>query len=444
MGRANIEKRNLWYALTKIICKFWHNCVYYRKVISLGKENINYKENLIFAPNHQNALMDALALLFTLDGQPVFLARADIFKKKFIASILYFLKILPVFRIRDGFGSLKENGEIFNKTIDVISNKNGLVILPEGNHAGFRRLRQLKKGIFRIAFQADEATGHSLPLRIVPVGLEYSHYQRYRQVLTVVYGQPIDIAEYRELYYEKPEIALNAFRERLACEIKKLIVHIESEDDYEAINELRSIINEPYVDYDSNNRPKLIRDRELIDKLNNCKECNPQLYRTICNKSLYVANMAKQLKLGYRELHQKSHSILWAILGIISMVITLPISVVGAIFDLILFGIPYRLTRKIKDPQFRSSVKYGVVLVLGTFLSLLTLTLLLVFVRPFWLAISIFFALPIMGQLAWLLYEWFQKIVATIRIRIFKAQKNSNYIQLINNFNDLNTLVNQL
>ena len=88
----------------------------------------------------------------------VFLARADIFKKKFIAAILYFLKILPVYRIRDGFSSLKGNDEIFTKTIDVLKNKNGLVILPEGDHSGFRRLRQLKKGICRVAFQSDEAT----------------------------------------------------------------------------------------------------------------------------------------------------------------------------------------------------------------------------------------------------------------------------------------------
>ena len=57
--------------------------------------------------------MDALAVLFTHNGQPVFLARADIFKKKMIAAILYFLKILPVYRIRDGFSSLKANDEIF-------------------------------------------------------------------------------------------------------------------------------------------------------------------------------------------------------------------------------------------------------------------------------------------------------------------------------------------
>src|ERR1035437_8832274 len=136
MGKKNIEKYSARYALLKSVAGFWHNKVFYRKVIILGRENINPEHHLIFAPNHQNALMDALAVLFTQEGQLIFLARADIFKKRIIAAILYFLKILPVYRIRDGFRSLKGNDEIFTKTLDVLKSKKGLVILPEGDHLG--------------------------------------------------------------------------------------------------------------------------------------------------------------------------------------------------------------------------------------------------------------------------------------------------------------------
>ena len=149
---------------------------------------------------------------------------------------------------RDGFSALKANDEIFLKTIDVLKNKNGLVILPEGDHAGFRRLRQLKKGICRVAFQADEATGFKLKIKIIPVGVEYSNYTRFRQVLTVVYGKPIEVSEFHQLYKESPERALNELRNKISAEMKKVMVHIESEDDYEAIDELRSIINGRYSD----------------------------------------------------------------------------------------------------------------------------------------------------------------------------------------------------
>ncbi|HRW85612.1 MAG TPA: 1-acyl-sn-glycerol-3-phosphate acyltransferase, partial [Bacteroidales bacterium] len=147
MGKENIEKYSRGYALLKMMFGFWHNNVFYRRVIVLGRDNIDPGRHNIFAPNHQNALMDALAVLFTHKGQPIFLTRADVFKNSFIAKILYYFKMLPVYRIRDGFRSVTGNDVIFDKTIDVIRNRNGLVILPEGNHAGFRRLRQLKKGI---------------------------------------------------------------------------------------------------------------------------------------------------------------------------------------------------------------------------------------------------------------------------------------------------------
>ena len=108
MGKENIEKYSAFYAIVKSVANFWHNKVFYRKVIIVGRENINPEDHLIYAPNHQNALMDALAVLFTQKGQLVFLARADIFKRNFLASILYFLKILPVYRIRDGYQRCKE------------------------------------------------------------------------------------------------------------------------------------------------------------------------------------------------------------------------------------------------------------------------------------------------------------------------------------------------
>ena len=295
MGKENIEKYSARYALLKSVAGFWHNNVFYRKVIVLGSENIKPDDHVIFAPNHQNALMDALAVLFTHKGQPIFLARADIFKRKTIAAVLYFLKILPVYRIRDGFSSVKGNDEIFLKTIDVLKNNNGLVILPEGDHAGFRRLRQLKKGICRVAFQSDEATGFTLNIKIIPVGLEFSNYSRFRQVLTVAYGKPIEVSEYFNSYKISPERALNELRSRLSDEMKGIMVHIESEQDYEAIDELRGMINGRFSD--DIRFPKLFRDRILVNKLNLLKTSDRSLYDRICSLSIRVQKKSKELKI---------------------------------------------------------------------------------------------------------------------------------------------------
>lgn len=439
MGKENIEKYSAGYALLKSVSGFWHNNVFYRKVIISGRENINPEHHLIFAPNHQNALMDALAVLFTHKGQPVFLARADIFKRKIIASILYFLKILPVYRIRDGFRSLKENDDIFLKTIDVFKNKNGLVILPEGDHLGFRRLRQLKKGICRVAFQSDEATGFNLNVKIIPVALEFSNYSRYRQVLTVVYGKPIEVSEFYDLYKESPERALNELRARLSQEMKNNMIHIESEEDYEAIDELRNIINGRFSD--DIKFPKFFRDRILISKLNLLKSSDVSLYERICSLSLQIKKGAIKHETDYRLLEKKRHQITWLIAGLIGIVFTFPLFIYGNIFNLTFLEIPNLKVRKIKDPQFHSSVRYGISLVLAFVFLPLYLILSLIIFSSWWLGFLIFLTLPLSGLFAWNYYLQFRRIMGGFRIRSLIRQKDNEFELLRNSHNELVTLV---
>ena len=438
MGKNNIEKYSTGYALLKAFLGFWHNKVFYRKVIVIGKENINPNDHIIFAPNHQNALMDALAPLFTHKGQPVFLARADIFKKKAIAAMLYFLKILPVYRIRDGYASLKENDEIFSKTIDVIKNKNGLVILPEGNHEGFRRLRQLKKGICRVAFQADEAENNQLKIKIIPVGLEYSYYQKFRQVLTVVYGKPIEVSEYHELYKQNPDRALVELKNRLSDEIKKLMVNI-SEEDYEAVDELRSIVNGKFAD--SIKEPKLFRDRNLIDKLNKLKNTDFNLYERVCSLSLSIKANTEKLALNYRLLEKKKHSLFRLIAQCAVLVIGFPVFLFGNIFNAVFMGIPIRQTRKIKDPQFVSSVRYGISAGLGLLLLLPVLILSLIFFAEWWQGVLFFISLPITGLAAWSYYLLYRKIHGGFKIRKLISSKNKIFETLDTDYKELMSII---
>ena len=439
MGKENIEKYSAGYTLLKLAAGFWHNNVFYRKVIVLGRENINPDHHLIFAPNHQNALMDALAVLFTHKGQPIFLARADIFKKKMIAAILYFLKILPVYRIRDGFSSLKSNDDIFLKTIDVFKNKNGLVILPEGDHEGFRRLRQLKKGICRVAFQSDEATGFKLKIKIIPVGIEYSNYSRFRQVLTVAYGKPIEVSEFFELYKESPEKALNALRSKLSDEMKCNMLHIDSEEDYEALDELRGMINGRHSD--DIRFPKLFRDRILINKLNLLKSSNLPVYAKICSLSVQIKKKSKELNIDYRLLEKKKHPLGWLITGMIGIICTFPLFIYGNIFNLTFLEIPNLQIPKIRDPQFHSSMRYGISLILAFVFLPVFLILSLIIFSPWWLGIIIFLTLPLSGLFAWNYYLQFRRIIGGFKVRRYISDKDKEFDLLRNKHTELVTLV---
>jgi len=442
MGRENIEKYSTGYAIFKSIANFWHNNFFYRRVIVVGRDNVNPNDYLIFAPNHQNALMDALAVLFTQKGQPVFLARADIFKKKFIASILYFLKILPIYRIRDGFDALKSNDIIFDKTIDVLRNKNGLVMLPEGNHEGIHRLRQLKKGICRIAFQADEATGFNLNIKIIPVGIEFSNYSRVRQVLTVVYGKPIELSQFYDSYRKNPQKAMNELRNLLSEEMEKNMVHIESEEDYEAIDELRNLVNGKYSD--DVRMPKLFRDRILINKLNRLKTSNSETYKKICNLSLQIKEKAKAMKTDYRLLEKKRHPAFAMLLGVLGLIISFPLFIYGFVFNVIFLHIPNISIRKVSDIQFHSSLRYSISLLLAIVLLPVYLILCFALISPWWLAIIIFISIPSAGLFAWNYYRLFRRIKGGFRIRQMIRKKYEEFLLLQKNHDELVSLISKL
>jgi len=428
MGKNNIEKYDVFYQLLKKYVDFWHNYIFYRKVLAYGRDNIDFSIPTIFAPNHQNALMDAMAVIGTLDRQLIFLARADIFRKKMIARILYFLKMLPVYRIRDGFEHLKQNDDTFRDTLRVMEHRNGVVILPEGNHASYRKLRQLKKGICRIAFQTAEASGFSKEINIVPVGLEYSHYWRFRQVLTVVYGHPIHVSEYYDAFRENPNRAIVELRDRLSADMKKVMVHIEEEQDYEAINELRNIVNEKYSD--SIRYPKLFRDQRLVSKVNELHASDPEAYREICNDTLTVRDLATQLQLTYRQLRKKKHPIGWMILSSLLLLITMPVFLGGALLNILTFQVAYIQSIKSKDPAFISTARYGFFLGFSFIFGPVYLILALIFIKPWWLAVIAFLMVPVLGIIAWNWFLLFRRTVGGFRIWHLIRVKNPLFIRL--------------
>ncbi|MBR5185485.1 MAG: 1-acyl-sn-glycerol-3-phosphate acyltransferase, partial [Akkermansia sp.] len=156
----------------------------YRHILHVGKENIPQDGAIIFAPNHTNALMDALVML-CVDRRPkVYVARADIFRNRKLARLLTFLKIMPIMRQRDGFQAVKKNQDTINKAVDVLKDRIPFCIFPEGTHQAKYSSLPLSKGIFRIAFQAHELMP-DVPLYIVPVGLRYGDFFRYRSTVRV-------------------------------------------------------------------------------------------------------------------------------------------------------------------------------------------------------------------------------------------------------------------
>ncbi len=434
MGLVNIEEKSLGYNLLNIWVKFWHNKIYYRNFTVLGKENIPFDKPLIFTPNHQNALMDALALAFSVKKQFVFVARSDIFKKPAIAKILYFLKILPIYRVRDGFETVKKNKDIIHKTIDIITSGSAMVILPEGNHSGFRRLRPLKKGFARMAFQTEEANNFSLDIHIVPVGIDYDNYQNYRSSPIVNFGIPIPVQEYTELYKETPAIAINSIKQRLSEHLKPTIVDIESEDNYDLYNELRVIYRSRMaekLELDSkDNRNRLFMDQQLISSLSKYEKQHPNEISDYQNNILRYIKLRNNLGITNSIIEQKGINVLTLVINSLGLLLTIPVFLYGVINNFLPYWVPIKFSKKIHDPQFQGSFKFVISLLSFPVFYIIQVTLVLLITKNWELGLGYLLMLPITASFAW----WWRQAFNTVRVgwryRILSSKKNVVFIEM--------------
>lgn len=80
---------------------------YFKKIIVEGKENIPKNRPVILVANHQNALIDPLLLATHTNLNPWFLTRAAVFSNPIAAKLLHFIRMLPVYRLRDGFSPFR-------------------------------------------------------------------------------------------------------------------------------------------------------------------------------------------------------------------------------------------------------------------------------------------------------------------------------------------------
>lgn len=428
MGLKNIEKFSFRFYLLKFFVKIWHDKIFYKKVAYVNRQKVPKDEHLIFTANHQNALMDALAVEFSFGNQFVFVARSDIFKKKFIAGLLYFLKILPVYRIRDGYDSLKKNKEIFDKTMDVIENKNGFVIMPEGDHAGFRRLRQLRKGFARIAFQAEEASDYSMDIKIVPVGITYNNYESYRTELLVIFGNPISLSAYYDVYKENQALAFNKLSKELSENLKPLMIEIASEAYYDVYWQLSLQYQQRACEFQQLNPndlyDKFQAQKSIISLLEKYEKEQPHAFSKLAEKTTRLLDLLKVLKLDASTVKRKNVPFLSLASRILFLVLTSPLFIYGYINNILPYYLPIYASHKIQDPQFRSSFKFVLSMILfPVFYAIQILTFGLIFHWE-WISVIYFASLPLSAAMAWNYAKLYKKTVKLFRF--YKAKTNGN------------------
>ncbi len=340
---------------------------FFGEYIVSGKENIPESGPVIYAANHLNALMDPLAVISLLPAkrQIVYLARADYFKNKTIRNILFYFKILPAFRLRDGLENLERNQGVFEKCVEVLNNNMALGIMPEGNQGFAKKIRPLGKGIFRIAFAAQLKYGHEKGVKIVPIGIDYGHYDKYGEHLLINIGAPIEVSEYMDDYEENQAIATNKLKDKLQRELKKLTFDLATDkhyDCFETVSEATEGRVNRKLKQPDNTLHRFASRQKIARKLISLEKKMPEILQHLESLSInYRANMEK-LKLNSWVLDNnnkiKKGQLWW---NILLLLITLPIFVIGFGLNFLPFFTPDFLLKlfKVKFPGGLGSLRFG-------------------------------------------------------------------------------------
>lgn len=199
--------------------------IFCRKIVINKPALTGIKGPVMLACNHPNSFLDAI-ILDVLFNQPIHsLARGDAFIHPFINNILRSVKILPVYRTSEGVENLSHNYKTFASCVEIFRQNGVVLIFSEGLCENEWKLRPLKKGTARLALQSWQ---EKIPLRVLPIALNYSSFRRFGKNLYINFGDIIEQKDLPEGLSEGQQVQY--FNSTLKKELESGVFVIEDTD----------------------------------------------------------------------------------------------------------------------------------------------------------------------------------------------------------------------
>ncbi|MEP0872344.1 1-acyl-sn-glycerol-3-phosphate acyltransferase [Trichocoleus desertorum AS-A10] len=201
---------------------------YFGRIEVSGQENLPTDGPVILAPTHRSrwdALLVPYAAGRDITGHDLrFMVSAD--EVKGLQG--WFIRRLGGFPIdpkRPAIASLRHG-------VELLENRESLVIFPEGGIFRDRQVHSLKPGLARLALQA-EANQPGLGVKIVPISLHYSQaVPGWRSQVAIRIGEPLKAANYD---LEQPKVSAKRLTADLELSLQELTSNLLAAHPWPAI-----------------------------------------------------------------------------------------------------------------------------------------------------------------------------------------------------------------
>ena len=280
-------------------------------------------------------------------------------------------------RMRDGIDEVRKNNETIEKAVDVLRDRVPFCIFPEGTHQAKYSTLPLSKGIFRIALQAQELMP-DMPLYIVPVGLRYGNFFRFRSTARVAIGDPINVgnfvAEHADL---SPAELINVMKEQLDERMKEAIFYIPNDENYDAKYDIcAAVVREQVRNLRKENKKLRGLDahfeanNKTLERIAQIDENDKVLYDELLELGNKASALRKEERISVSSVFVRHHTIT-RILRRLLFIVSLPYTIPASILTLPMMLTCQALFKKLKDYAFRNSVRYFLNLIMWPILMII-------------------------------------------------------------------------
>ncbi len=366
------------------IIRYWLTFLiptFYKRIQGNNIKNLTTKGPVIIAMNHPNAFTDPI--LITYLSYPLrvkYMARGDAFKPGAVSSLLEWIGIVPIYRMRDGGKEgLKKNDESYRRVNELLSKNAKIIVFAEGLCVQERRLRPLKKGVARMVFGAYEHLNTN-DLKVVPVGINYSKAHKFRSTVFYNVGEPIYIKDFIEEYKQNTARAHNSFLQVLEPKMRELITHISDPKNDQVVDYIEELCKKDWLKNQCLNHKNLNDDltvlKQIVELVNNTAINNQNAldeFKTLA-QNYFKKLESYKLRDWLINPNQNKH-ISYSTIGFRIMLLTigLPVHLLGIIGNFLPLLLTHRIAKKtIKNKEFYSSIALGV----GMFVFLINYVLL--------------------------------------------------------------------
>jgi hypothetical protein len=230
--------------------------------------------------------------------------------------------------------------------------------------------------------------------------------------------------------------------------MRKYMIDIQSEDHYEMYMLLRNVYNDEMrkqTGHEKNTlHDRLVADQQMIGKLHKVEQQDGESIRAL--DKLCTTYREGVEDLGMRDWLFKHSRYSWItlILADLCMLVFLPVFIYGAISNYLPYWLTAKISKKLKDPQFHSTFKFVVGMVLFPIYYLVLFIPVWIFTDPGWIKWAFLASLPLTGLFAHIYFIWFKKLSSLWKYQFLTLRKDMQLESLKNLRKNIITSVDEL